>query len=124
MISRSFDPGALAGAVIAVAISSLGTKGPFEPFNLIISITLLALVLAYELGARRTPSQRVAFAMVCGVCAIPGVGYVLEMFHQFISKTLTARNLESQVSPLEAVIGWVIVAAIVFFILFSRKCAV
>jgi hypothetical protein len=50
---QTIDPAALAGAALAAAITLFVDPGPFVPLSAIIGITLLLILLSYELTRSR-----------------------------------------------------------------------
>lgn len=77
---QTIDSAALAGAAIAASLSIFSIPGPFYPLNGVVGLTLLTLLLSYELKRYRKGWQNVAFGMVCALCALLIVGFVTEFF--------------------------------------------
>ena len=77
---QTVDPAALAGAAIAAAVAVFSVPGPFTPMNLVAGLTLLAILLTYELRRYRYKWQNLAFGAVCGLCALMVVGFVTEFY--------------------------------------------
>jgi multisubunit Na+/H+ antiporter MnhB subunit len=75
---QAVDSAALAAAALAGALSVFSAPGPYVPLNAIVGLTLLIIVLAYELRRDRTNFQNVAFGAVCGLCSLLVVGFVAE----------------------------------------------
>ena len=72
------DPAALAAATLAVAISAIAPPGPYSPIGSVIGLTVLVLILAYDVDPQRTRLQSVAFGAVCALVTVLVIGYVLE----------------------------------------------
>lgn len=80
MRHQTVDPAALAGAAIAAAVAVFSVPGPFTPMNLVAGLTLLAILLTYELRRYRYKWQNLAFGAVCALCALMIVGFVIEFY--------------------------------------------
>jgi hypothetical protein len=76
--SPNYDAAALPGATVAAVLSTFMPKGPYGHISAIISITLLAILFAFELQRQRTPAQTFAVACVVGLSAMLLYGYVAE----------------------------------------------
>lgn len=78
LLYQTIDSAALAGAVIAVSFTPFTIPGPFYPINAIIGLTLLTLLISYELKRCREGWQNVAFGMICALCGLLVVGFVTD----------------------------------------------
>jgi hypothetical protein len=83
MKKREIDSAALGGSAIAAVLTVALAKGPFDPVSFIIGVTLVALILAYELNNGRTLAQSIAFGAVLGLCSLLFLGFLVEwlVFH-------------------------------------------
>ncbi|MBL8355472.1 MAG: hypothetical protein JNM01_11635 [Delftia acidovorans] len=73
------DPAALAAASLASAVSTLAQSGPYTLVTSVLGITILLLVLAYDIDPHRSRSQSVAYSCVSGLTTLLAVGYPLEL---------------------------------------------
>lgn len=78
------DPAALAAASLASAVATLAQSGPYTPVTTILGITILFLVLAYDIDPHRTMFQSAAYSCVAGLTTLLAAGFPLEWgFTQF-----------------------------------------
>lgn len=61
-----------------MAISAIAPPGPYSPIGSVIGLTVLVLILAYDVDPQRTRLQSVAFGGVCALVTVLVIGYVLE----------------------------------------------
>ncbi|MBT3067618.1 hypothetical protein [Rhodoferax sp. U11-2br] len=112
--SPNYDAAALPGATVAAVLSTFMPKGPYGYISAIISITLLAILFAFEIRRQRTSAQTVAFACVVGLSAMLLYGFVAEFI---ISKgTLTGTQgaePDTQVPMNYLMLSWPITVAMV-----------
>lgn len=73
------DPAALAAASLASAVSTLAQSGPYTLVTSVLGITILLLVLAYDIDPHRNWFQSVAYSCVSGLTTLLAVGYLLEL---------------------------------------------
>lgn len=111
---QTIDSAALAGAATAATLTVFSEPGPYVPMNAIVGITLLAILLTYELRRYRTPVQNFAFGAVCALCALLVMGFLREWqisgweWEYWI-------DLESQQPPQSNVRYWFMFAAWAIF---------
>ncbi len=74
------DSAALAGTIVAGVLATSTQQGPWDPSSGAIGLTLLIVLLAYELERPRRGLQNVAFGMVCSLSAIMIVGFITELW--------------------------------------------
>jgi hypothetical protein len=106
---QTIDPAALAGAATAAALAVFLQAGPFYPLNGCFGISLLAILLTYELKRYRTRWQSVAFGAVCALCALLVVGFVTEYWKGGWNSNYWVeleKNKESLVSQWELFFWW------------------
>ncbi len=72
------DVAALSAGVVAVAVSLFITPGQFGIINLVISVTLSAVILAHVSIHGAAWSQSFAVAAVIGLTTLPAVGFLDE----------------------------------------------
>jgi hypothetical protein len=75
---QTIDSAALAGAATAAALTVFSAPGPYVPMNAVIGLTLLAILLTYELRRYRSHWQNFAFGAVCALCTLLILGFLLE----------------------------------------------
>lgn len=80
-LQQAIDSAALAGAATAAAVAVFVVPGPFVPLNAALGLTLLAIVLTYEMKRFRYRWQNLAFGCVCGLCALLVLGFVSEFLY-------------------------------------------
>lgn len=73
------DIAALSAGVVAVAVSLFVSPGEYSVLNLVTSLTLIAVILAYVWRSERWWLQSLAVAMVIGFASVPGVGFFDEV---------------------------------------------
>ena len=78
--SNPMDSAALAGTIIAGVLATSVQEGPWMQSNGAIGLTLLIVIMAYELERPRRGLQNLAFGMVCSLSAIMIVGFVTEFW--------------------------------------------
>lgn len=76
------DPAALAAASLASAISTIAQPGPYTPITMVVGLTILAVVLAYDVEAFRTKFQSFAYSAAAGLTATLALGYPFEVYSQ------------------------------------------
>lgn len=74
------DAAALAGGVVAIAITMFADPGPYDELGVVVALTLAALLLGYVRFNRRGRAQSAAVAAVAGILAVPMVAWVLEQW--------------------------------------------
>ena len=75
------DVAALTAAVIAVPMVMFVTPGTYNFLDLVVGITLLALIFGYAYGSdERNNRQRAAIACVVGLAALPVAGAIFDFF--------------------------------------------
>lgn len=79
MREQHTDSAALAGAVLAGVVAVFLQKGAYDWLNGIVSITLLAVIVGYEMNRYRTKCQSFALAAVSGFCTLLLLGLILEL---------------------------------------------
>src|SRR5215472_1793133 len=72
------DIAALAAAVVAVTVSLSLDEGIYGLISLIVSLVLIAIILAFVWPSKRAWPQSLALAAALGLAAIPGVGFFAE----------------------------------------------
>lgn len=126
------DPAALAAASLASAVSTIVQPGPYTPVTLIVGLTILFVVMAYDIEAYRSTFQSMAYSAVLSMTSILASGYPLELyFHSSTPVTIdpvtSAANClqcvppaapnspsESAVPALVSLAGWAIFAVIFY----------
>ena len=73
------DPAALAVAVLGATWSIFSPAGQWSPFGSIIGVTLLFLVLGYDVSPFRTRMQTLGYSGVVALAGVLVVGYPLEL---------------------------------------------
>lgn len=73
------DAAALAGGVVAIAMTMFAEPGPYDELGVVVAVTLAVLLFAYVRFHRRDRPQSIAVAAVAGVVGVPVVAYGLEM---------------------------------------------
>ncbi|MDE1546914.1 hypothetical protein PTW32_15970 [Dechloromonas agitata] len=73
------DPAALAAATLASAVSTIAQSGPYTPISSVVAISILCVILAYDVDASRTSAQSFAYSAVLALTATLGLGYPLEL---------------------------------------------
>ncbi len=76
---QHFDAAALGAAALAGALAVLLPKGPFDWMSATVGLTLLSLIVAYEMDRRRTRLQSLALATVAGLVMLLVLGLILEL---------------------------------------------
>lgn len=109
--SNPFDSAALAGTIIAGVLATSTQEGPWELSDGAIGLTLLIVLMAYELERPRRGLQNVAFGMVCSLSAVMIVGFVTELWlsgfnSQYWIELERANPPTSRVSPWYIGIWW------------------
>ncbi|MEH3085474.1 MAG: hypothetical protein PGN26_02825 [Xylophilus ampelinus] len=98
------DPAALAAASLASAVATLAQSGLYTPVTTVLGVTILLLVLAYDVDPNRTKFQSVAYSCVAGLTTLLAAGFPLEW--------IFARELPQWAHCL----AWVVFSTIYFFI--------
>ena len=104
------DPAALAAASLASAISTIAQPGPYTPVTMVVAVTLLLLIISFDVEAYRTKSQSLAYSAVVGLASSLGLGLPLECY--FGSCLSDAGS--SAVPQLVSVICWIGVTALMY----------
>jgi hypothetical protein len=122
---QAIDSAALAGASIAASLTIFSAPGPYYPINGIFGVTLLTILLSYELKRYRQGWQNVAFGMVCGLCSLLIIGFLSE----FYLSGLDLKYWEKLQEPLKSNVGtWYMffcwIALTIFFTFFGMKNAI
>jgi hypothetical protein len=74
------DPAALAAASLASAISTIAQPGPYTPVTMVVAVTLLLLIVSFDVEAYRTKSQSLAYSAVVGLTSSLGFGLPMECY--------------------------------------------
>jgi hypothetical protein len=74
------DPAALAGAALAGALTVSAPPGPYAPASMVIGLTLLLVILGYDVDPHRERFQSIAFSAVFGLVCILIIGFPLEVW--------------------------------------------
>jgi hypothetical protein len=72
------DPAALAIAALAAAVSVIAPPGPYGPACMMIGITILWVIFAYDVEPHRGPGKNLAFSAVCALISLLALGFPLE----------------------------------------------
>ena len=72
------DSAALAASSLAAVIAISEQTGPYVSINLVTGITLLSIVLAFELRRERDWPKSMALGMCLGLCSWLIIGYAAE----------------------------------------------
>lgn len=116
MNNQPIDSAALAGAILAGALAVFIEPGPFDVLNVVIGITLLTILYAYELNRPRTDAQSVAFGAVCAFCILLVVGFLAELWLPLSSFPIA---VSGKGEPESRVPDWFLAAAwLIFTVLF------
>jgi len=112
------DSAALAGAALAVAIAIYTQTGPFQFSSLIVGVTILFLVYGYEIDRTRSRMQSLALSCISGLASILVFGTIVELIRtdKIINGHLGAMNTPSNVTEIDVVLIWIIVAGVVFWV--------
>ena len=78
MSQKGIDPAALAAAAFAGAISVFVPKGPYDWPSTIVGLTLIFILIGYDVEPRTRVVERIAFGAVLGLCSILASGILLE----------------------------------------------
>ena len=73
------DAAALVAGGVAIVLTTYLDEGEYDPVGFIVAVTLACTLLAYLLGEYKSPAQRVAFAGVIGLTAVPAFGFLFEL---------------------------------------------
>jgi hypothetical protein len=73
------DPAALASATVAGILAFFLDPGPFDPLSIVVGVTLLTILFAYEFRRGRSNLQNLAFGTVCGFIGLLVVGPLFEL---------------------------------------------
>ena len=74
------DPAALAAASLASAVSTIAQPGPYTPITTVVAITLVLLIVSYDIEAYRTALQSLAYSAVVGLTSALGLGFPFECY--------------------------------------------
>lgn len=118
----STDIAALSAGVVAVVVSLFVSPGIFGVVNLVVSITLFAVVLGYVWPYRRLRLQSLAVAAAVGLALIPAIGFLDEtlrsrmpLIHLLgdydywncdLDKCSESKERQSRVPDRDLTIGW------------------
>lgn len=73
------DPAALAIAAFAAAASLAAPSGPYDPTSMVMGVTILSVVFAYDKDPARDGFQKFAFSAVCSLITLLALGYLFEL---------------------------------------------
>ena len=104
------DPAALAAASLASAVSTIGQPGPYTSVTAIVGVTILFVVLAYDIEAYRSMFQSIAYSSVAGLSSILACGYLLELYYRRPDIDAAASAVPAESS----LVGWAVVSVIYF----------
>jgi hypothetical protein len=121
------DPAALAAASLAAAVSVIAPPGPYGPASIIIGLTMLLVVLGYDIDPDRTRRQSLAFSGVCALISLLVLGYPLEILWAtsklerllVMLKERTDDHNYSEVPPIFVLSLWLVLTAV--FYSFDRR---
>jgi hypothetical protein len=104
------DPAALAAASLASAISTIAQPGPYTPVTAVLGLTILFVVLAYDIDPHRTRFQSLAYSCVAALTTTLAAGYPMELY---FAASLSDRT-SSAVPQLWTVFAWIAFAFIYY----------
>jgi len=78
-LKGGIDPAALAIASLAAAVSVIAPPGPYGPRCLIIGVTIICVVLGYDVEPSRKWPQSLAFSAACSLILLLALGYPMEL---------------------------------------------
>jgi uncharacterized BrkB/YihY/UPF0761 family membrane protein len=123
--SGGIDPAALAAAALAAAISTIAPSGPYGPASMVIGITILLLILAYDVDPHRSRAQSVAFSAVVALIALLSLGFPMECvfaahpmarLHVLLKEIPQDKDLPmSEVPPLAAIVLWMLITIVLYW---------
>lgn len=113
-MSNQTDVAALTAGVVAVSVTIFVTPGPFELTGALVAVTLGLVLWGYVWNSPRGTPQSIALSSVCGILAMPVLGYLLEVF--FKATDVPSDAAASSVSSWELATGWIVVLALVFVV--------
>jgi hypothetical protein len=126
------DIAALSAGVVAVSVALFITPGTYDLMNLVISVTLLAVIVGYVLPSARGRMQSIAVATAIGLAAVPGIGFLLEVYlsppgawakvfigeYEFPREAYKFRDdvALSNVPNWQIVLGWLLISLAMFIV--------
>jgi hypothetical protein len=124
------DPAALAAAALAAAISAISPPGPYSPYSIVIGLTILFLIFAYDVDPDRTIGQSLAFSAVCALISLLVLGYPLEYYYssdkvvrlKAWSESLPNDISYSQVPPNKFIYWWIFLTVVCVIFDRWRNC--
>jgi hypothetical protein len=72
------DIAALSASIVAVAVSLFVAPGSFNILNLVVSVTLAAVIVGYVWPRIRSKRQSLAIAAAMGLAMLPAIGFLDE----------------------------------------------
>jgi hypothetical protein len=115
----NYDVAALPGATLAAVIATFMPKGPYSYLSVIVGITLLAIIYAFEHARNRTRSQTFAVACVCALSGLLIIGLCAELYIGGGKPIGTGGNdPDSAVNTNHLLISWPV--QVVLFSLYDR----
>jgi hypothetical protein len=115
------DPAALAVAVFAGALSVFAPQGPYSPGSILTGLTLLFVILGYDVNPHRNLYQSIAYGAVFGLVCILIIGYPLEILWaddkvkrlHILFKEIPSDDEQkfSSIPPLAILVLWVLLSA-------------
>ncbi|TQX88452.1 MULTISPECIES: hypothetical protein [unclassified Rhizobium] len=111
-MSNQTDVAALTAGVVAVSVTIFVTPGPFDITGAIVALTLGLVLWGYVWSSPRDTVQSSALSAVCGVLAMPIIGFLME-----VSLTVAYGPTDgsiSSVSSWQLAGGWIVVSLLVF----------
>jgi len=97
-IQASTDPAALGAGAVAIVVSLFVVPGNFGIINLVVSITLLAVIFGYVWPHRRLPLQSLAVGAAVGLASIPAIGFLDETV-RFLAPPAAQNGKRQQQEP-------------------------
>jgi hypothetical protein len=127
--TSSVDTAALSAGVVAVVVALFITPGMYGIVNLIISLTLVLVIVAYVWPGTRRWLQSAAVGAAIGLASLPGIGFFGEtarsrdaIAHIFSSSWECGEDKDpcteqgvprSRVGDQDLAVGWLVVAILV-----------
>lgn len=106
-LSNKTDIPALSAGATAGAISMFVTAGPYVLLNMMTSVTLMLLILAYVSRNPRVLIESIAFSFVASFISLPTIGVMFERNR--------ADAPTSSVSESSMLYAWLIMATVFLF---------
>jgi hypothetical protein len=106
------DPAALAAASLASAVSTIAQPGPYTPITTVVAITLVLLIVSYDIEAYRTTLQSLAYSAVLGLTSTLGFGWLFECYFGVCLSDATA----SAVPQWLCVSSWAAITLLVYIL--------